>query len=138
LLKVVADALQEHRKTSTSEWVFAGQTGRPLVIANMTRREVIPRLKEAGIVWRGWHAFRRGLASNLHELGVQDKTIQEILRHSNVAVTQALYIKVASTQATDAMQELAAAFRRVKKTVKEKHGTRKRSSTLNHIQTHRK
>ena len=24
----------------------------------------------------GWHAFRRGLATNLHRLGVQDKIIQ--------------------------------------------------------------
>ena len=28
--------------------------------------------------------FRRGLATNLHQLGVADKDIQAILRHSNV------------------------------------------------------
>jgi len=33
-------------------------------------------------LWHGWHAFRRGLATNLHALGVDDKTIQAILRHS--------------------------------------------------------
>jgi site-specific recombinase XerD len=38
--------------------------------------------------WHGWHAFRRGLATNLHALGVDDKTIQAILRHSNVSLTQ--------------------------------------------------
>ena len=37
--------------------------------------------------WHGWHAFRRGLATNLHALGVDDKTIQAILRHSNVGLT---------------------------------------------------
>jgi len=37
--------------------------------------------------WHGWHAFRRGLATNLHGLGVEDKTMQRILRHSNVALT---------------------------------------------------
>jgi hypothetical protein len=26
--------------------------------------------------WHGWHAFRRGLATNLHRLGVDDLTIQ--------------------------------------------------------------
>jgi hypothetical protein len=36
-------------------------------------------------VWRGWHGFRRGLATNLNRLGVQDKTIQSIPRHSNLA-----------------------------------------------------
>ena len=29
--------------------------------------------------WQGWHPFRRGLATNLHDLGVPDKTIQAIL-----------------------------------------------------------
>ena len=34
--------------------------------------------------WHSWHSFRRGLATNLHALGVDRKTIQAILRHSNV------------------------------------------------------
>jgi hypothetical protein len=33
------------------------------------------------------------LATNLHELGVQDIVIQAILRHSDVAVTRESYIK---------------------------------------------
>jgi hypothetical protein len=40
-----------------------------------------------------WHAFRRGLATNLHRLGVQDEITQRTLRHSNVGVTQRCYIK---------------------------------------------
>jgi hypothetical protein len=36
--------------------------------------------------WHGWHAFRRGLATNLHQLGVADKDIQAILRHSNIGI----------------------------------------------------
>ena len=43
--------------------------------------------------WRGWHAFRRGLATNLDALGVHDIVIQPILRHSNVAVTRQPCIK---------------------------------------------
>ncbi|HVI10302.1 MAG TPA: tyrosine-type recombinase/integrase [Candidatus Binatia bacterium] len=42
---------------------------------------------------RGWHAFRRGLATNLNRLGVDDSVIQRILRHSNVAMMQACYIQ---------------------------------------------
>jgi integrase len=59
-------------------------------------------------VWRGWHAFRRGLATNLHELGVDDKTIQAILRHSSVEVTRKCYIKTLPKQTTDAMEQLNA------------------------------
>jgi integrase len=43
--------------------------------------------------WYGLHAFRRGLATNLHKLGVADVVIQAILRHSDVSVTRAAYIK---------------------------------------------
>lgn len=56
--------------------------------------------------WHGWHAFRRGLATNLHDLGVADKTIQRILRHANVAITQASYIKTLDSQSIAAMRQL--------------------------------
>ena len=60
---------------------------------------------KAGIRWHGWHAFRRGLATNLHRLGVSDETIQRILRHSNVAVTQGCYIKTVDCEVRSAMQQ---------------------------------
>jgi integrase len=41
---------------------------------------------------------------------VDDLTIQAILRHSNVAVTQACYIKTASDQSKAAMQKFDAAL----------------------------
>ncbi len=56
--------------------------------------------------WHGWHALRRGLATNLHDLGVPDKTIQAIFRHANVAVTQNLYIKTLDAQSIAAMRQL--------------------------------
>jgi len=51
-------------------------------------------------------AFRRGLATKLHRLGVDDKTIQAILRHFNVAVTQNVYIKTVSADSVASMQQL--------------------------------
>jgi hypothetical protein len=35
--------------------------------------------------WKGWHAFRRGLASNLNRLGIDDSVTQAILRHSDMS-----------------------------------------------------
>jgi integrase len=67
------------------------------------RDERLPR-------WRGWHAFRRGLATNLHDLGVDDKTIQSILRHSNVSVTQRCYIKTLPKQTVAAMSHFESAL----------------------------
>jgi integrase len=68
-----------------------------------------PGAERHGLAWHGWHAFRRGLATNLHQLGVPDLVIQRILRHSNVAVTQACYIKTANADVQRAMEQLAAA-----------------------------
>jgi integrase len=58
----------------------------------------------------GWHAFRRGLATNLHTLGVDDKTIQAILRHSNVALTINVYIRSVTGSHVSAMDALEAKF----------------------------
>ncbi len=66
----------------------------------------IPALKGQGLQWHGWHAFRRGLATNLHRLGVPDEIIQRILRHSNVGVTQKCYIKTVDADVVAAMRSL--------------------------------
>jgi len=57
--------------------------------------------------WHGWHAFRRGLATNLHDLGIDDKTIQAVLRHANVSMTQRCYIKTLPKQTVEAMNRSA-------------------------------
>jgi integrase len=51
----------------------------------------------------GYHAFRRGLATNLRALSVDDLTISEILRHSDVKVTRASYIKRVDEKSVEAM-----------------------------------
>ena len=56
--------------------------------------------------WRGWHAFWRGIATNLHDLGVDDLTIQRILRHSSVEVTRRAYIRTLPEQSVEAMSRL--------------------------------
>ena len=58
--------------------------------------------------WHGWHAFRRGLATNLHALGADDKTIQAILRHSSIGLTMNVYVKTVSESQLNAMDALDA------------------------------
>jgi len=60
--------------------------------------------------WHGWHAFRRGLATNLHALGVGDKEIQAILRHSNVKLRQNIYIKSVDESRVSAMNTLSQTY----------------------------
>lgn len=88
---------------------FVGQRGAVIDLNNLACRVMKPFLNASGLKWHGWHAYRRGLASNLHELGVDDITIQSILRHSDVSTTRRHYIKTVPQAAVDAMQKLACA-----------------------------
>jgi integrase len=98
LMPQVADALNEHRKrlgilAQPTSPIFQADNGAPLNLDNLAYRVIVPALKGAGVEWHGWHAFRRGLATNLNALGIADKTTSTILRHSDVATTQKAYIK---------------------------------------------
>jgi integrase len=87
--------LDDHRKSGgnpISGWIFENSRGNPLDLDALYRREMKDVLRRAGVKWSGWHAFRRGLGSNLNRLGIDDSVIQAILRHSNVSVTQTYYI----------------------------------------------
>lgn len=104
------EALEKHRKTTTGEgWIFASERmkgAKPLNLNNLLRRVMRPALDKKKIEWCGWHAFRRGLGSNLYALKVPDLVIQRILRHSDVATTQAHYIKTSDDAAIAAMHTL--------------------------------
>lgn len=100
----------------------------PLSLNNVLGRDILPALKrcekcsksqydhdgadhefkrDASIPeWRGWHAGRRGLGSNLYRLGVPELVIQRILRHANVSTTTGYYIKTIADDVKDAMQKL--------------------------------
>ena len=116
VVPILKRALLAHRKRTPGDgFIFAGTTGKPLVLANLVRREIKPRLSKARLRWRGWHGFRRGLASNLYRLGVPDMVIQRILRHANVATTQAHYVKTSDPDARAAMRKLEIAFSKSKR-----------------------
>ena len=54
---------------------------------------VRPAVEALRLKWYDWHGFRRGIASNLNELGANDKLVQRILRHAKPHVTKERYIK---------------------------------------------
>ena len=110
--------------------IFQAGNGKPLNLDNLVRPVIVPALTRCEVcvkpesehaknghefkldntlpIWHGWHAFRRGLATNLHTLGVDDKTIQAILRHSNVCLTINVYIKSVTESQVNAMDVLSA------------------------------
>jgi integrase len=134
VVKQLADALAAHKlragKLAQSNLpIFQAGNGQPLNLDNLARRVIIPALSPCVVCrkqedehkpeghnferdnslpeWHGWHAFRRGLATNLHTLGVDDKTIQAILRHSNVGLTMNVYVKSVSESQVNAMDTLS-------------------------------
>jgi integrase len=105
----LAERLNLHRELSgnpSSGLIFQSPAREPMNLDALARDVIRPVIEKRGIEWYGWHAFRRGLATNLHRLGVPDETIQRILRHSTVAVTQNCYIKTANEDAIAAMRAL--------------------------------
>jgi len=101
------------RRNGNSEWIFSGEKlHRPLHLDNLCRREIKPVIGNHR--WHGWHAFRRGLATVLFGLGVPAEVAQTILRHANVATTQAHYLMLKS------QREGRAAMRRLERIVRQK------------------
>jgi integrase len=99
--------LERHRTTTgkpQSGWVFASANGNPLHLDNLVRRLIRPLLDRANVEWHGWHAFRRGLATNLQRLGVPIKVAQRLLRQADFATTADYYVKVVDEDARRAMQ----------------------------------
>ena len=102
-LRSILDAIKPE---GASGWIFPNTIGGALDLDNLADRVIKPMLKANGLKWKGWHAYRRGLATNLHELGVPDKVIQAILRHEDVKTTQRSYIKTVPRVVTEAMKRL--------------------------------
>ncbi len=88
--------------------VFANSVGNPMDLNALYYRHMRKQLRKMGVEWLGWHGFRRGLASNLNRLRVDDSVIQSILRHSDVSLTQSCYIKTTRPDAVAAMRQLSA------------------------------
>ena len=135
VVKQLNEALEAHRRRMGKLAVgpiFQSGNGSPLNLDNLARRIIIPALERCEFCeqpksehktddhlfvrdnafprWHGWHAFRRGIATNLHQLGVADKDIQAILRHSNISITMNIYVKSVAESQVDAMDLLGEEF----------------------------
>jgi integrase len=105
-LKTLLERHKAARGNPGSGFMFANASGNPMNLEALAREVIRPALEKSGLEWHGWHAFRRGLATNLHRLGVSDKVIQQILRHANVTTTINIYVKTVSSDAAAAMKIL--------------------------------
>jgi integrase len=111
-----------------TDWMFQGERRHTSMnLPNLVRRTIVPLLTRCSVChnrkhdhptshdfvldetvpkWKGWHCFRRSLASNLYALGVKPKIIQAILRHSDLATTMGFYVETSEAESRDALDKL--------------------------------
>jgi integrase len=117
VISLLRTLLDEHKKRRVGEspWIFTGEKkGFSLNLDNLTRRVILPKVRER---WKGWHAWRRGLATILFDLGVDPEIAALILRHADSATTRRHYIKLRQEkQGKKAMRKLQTLVTRTVKT----------------------
>ena len=114
-----------------TDWMFAGEKrGASINLPNLVRRVIVPNLTRCEVrhfpqhlheeqdkdhtfkldefvpKWKGWHCFRRSLASNLYSLGVTPKAIRAILRHSDISTTLDFYVETSESESRAALDKL--------------------------------
>jgi integrase len=88
--------------------MFHHGNGEHMDMDKLAQRVIRPAVEASGLPWYGWHGFRRGIASNLYELGANEKIVQRILRHAKPHVTKERYIKAFEPGVLEAMQRMQA------------------------------
>jgi integrase len=111
VIRQLAEILETYRSSignPQSGVMFHTGAGQHLDIDKLVLRFVRPVAKSLDIGWYGLHGFRRGIASNLYELGADEKIVQRILRHAKSHVTKDRYIKTFDPALVAAMKKLEA------------------------------
>jgi integrase len=111
VIPALAEILDEYRKSMGNPEVgvvFHSDDGLPISVDRVGRRVVRRELEAIRLPWYGWHACRRGLATNLCEIRAQDKVVQRILRHWTPHITRERYIKVFDRTVLEAVEKVQA------------------------------
>jgi len=80
--------------------------GEPMDLDKLAQLVIRPVVELIELEWYGWHGFRRGIASNLYELGADEKIVQRVLRHAKAHVTKDRYIKAFDPAVLAAMKRM--------------------------------
>jgi integrase len=118
VIPALAEILGEYRRSvgnPETGVVFHSGNRLPINADKVARRVIRPTLKAIHLPWYGWHAFRRGLASNLYAMGAPDEVVQRILRHSKPHVTKEHYIKVFDRTMVEAVERMQAQIEELRK-----------------------
>jgi integrase len=111
VIRQLADTLNAYRISMgnpATDVMFHSGDGEPMDLDKLAQRVIRPVVEAIGLEWYGWHGFRRGIASNLYELGADEKVVQRVLRHAKSHVTKDRYIKAFDPAVLAAMKRMEA------------------------------
>jgi hypothetical protein len=97
-------------ETDAEAFVFTDGKGGPLHYSNWRMRVWLPACTAAGIQGAGFHDLRRANATVMIAEGVDVKTAQQRLGHSDVRMTLGLYARVIESADRSASDVLASRF----------------------------
>jgi integrase len=121
VIGIVKKYLDAHlAKNSGTGYIFHAPADpkRPVNFGHLVWDVVIPDAKKAGVEWHGFHAFRRGLSTVLHDMEIPELTISHILRHStksSKSVAGRHYIKPSLERMRAALEKVEAKYKAIEK-----------------------
>jgi integrase len=81
----------EAHYTDASDYVFAGDVGKPRWQAMILKDYIQPAAAKAKIGKVGWHTFRHTYRASLKRCGTSLEVQKELMRHANVKTTAEIY-----------------------------------------------
>jgi integrase len=110
-LRTALESYKAYRLANDQFGLMEDRTARMFryTLDHVGRKRIGAAFQRAGLTFAGYHGFRRGLASNLFELGCEDLLVMRVLRHASVQVTRSSYIKVRDGILESAMSRLSEA-----------------------------
>jgi integrase len=107
LMKDLLNRWWEKSGKPVSGWVFPNQRGGPLNLASFTRIVIAPAIRREKLRWKGLYAARRSAATILTQLTGDALAAKEVLRHKDLRVTTAAYVRSIPVAAINGMKLLA-------------------------------
>jgi integrase len=91
---MLAAYLKNHWRENPDNLLFPNRNNRPLKRANVVKFGLKPLLRKLGLPTKdvGLHAFRHGLGTALSDAKASPKTVQQILRHTDIKTTFRYYV----------------------------------------------
>jgi integrase len=110
----LAETLLQHKGlcsyTADTDYVFAGDTGKPRWKDSILADYLKPAATRAEIGNVGWHTFRRTYSTLLHAFGTAPVVQKELLRHADIRTTLDLYTRAVSEDKRSASSKVAQAL----------------------------